>query len=123
MKEIFNDILDISDVKAAIFIDENNEIKIEGYTTSPEPNLNPLDLAAFINTIGAHSETEIHFDNLRLYIRKIETGHILVITGFNVQMAMVRLNCDVLEPLIKSKLEKPSGIGRFFKKKNIKGFK
>ncbi len=116
MKEVFNDILGISDVKAAIFIDANNEIKIEGYTTSPEPNLNPLDLAAFINTIGAHSETEIHFDNLRLYIRKIKTGHILVITGFNVQMAMVRLNCDVLEPLIKSKFEKPTGIGRFFKK-------
>ncbi len=116
MKEIFNDILGINGVKGAVFIDENNEIKIEGYTTSPEPNLNPLDLAAFMNTIGAHSETEIHFDNLRLYIRKIETGHILIITGFNAQMAMVRLNCDVLEPLIKSQFEKPTGIGRFFKK-------
>jgi len=100
MKEIFNDILDISAVKGAIFIDKNNEIKIEGYTTLPEPNLNPLDLAAFMNTIGAH----------------IETDHILVITDFSVQMAMVRLNCDVLEPLIKSKLEKPTGISRFFKK-------
>ena len=116
MKAIFNDILDINDVKGAIFIDKNNEIKIEGYTTLPEPNLNPLDLAALMNTIGAHIETEIHFANLRLYIRKIKTGHILVITGFNVQMAMVRLNCDVLEPLIKSKFEKPTGIGRFFRK-------
>jgi hypothetical protein len=116
MREIFNDILDISAVKGAIFINKNNEIKIEGYTTLPEPNINPLDLAAFMNTIGAHIETELHFDNLRLYIRKIETGHILVITDFNVQMAMVRLNCDVLEPLIKSKLEKPTGISRFFKK-------
>ena len=116
MKTIFNDILDIKGIIGAIFIDKNNKIKIEGYNASPEPNLNPLDLAAFMNTIGAHSETEIHFDNLRLYIRKIETGHILVITGYNVQMAMVRLNCDVLEPLIKSKFGKPTGIGRFFKK-------
>ncbi len=116
MKEIFNDILGISDVNGVIFIDENNEIQIEGYTAVPEPNLSPLDLAAFMNTVGAHSETEIYFDNVRLYIRKIESGHILVITGFNVQMAMVRLNCDVLEPLIKSKFQKPTGIGRFFKK-------
>ena len=116
MKAIFNDILDINGVKGAIFIDKNNEIRIEGYNTSPPPNINPTDLAAFMNTIGAHSETELHFDNLRLYIRKFETGHILVITGYNVQMAMVRLNCDVLEPLIKSKFEKPTGIGRFFKK-------
>jgi len=116
MKAIFNDILEIKGVTGAIFIDKNNEIKIEGYNTAPEPNLKPLDLEAFMNTIGAHSETEIQFDNVRLYIRKIETGHLLVITGYNAQMAMVRLNCDVLEPLINSKFEKPTGIGRFFKK-------
>ena len=116
MKEIFNDILSIRDVKGAIFIDKNNEIKIGAYTVIPAPDLNPLDLAAFMKTIGAHRETEIHFDNLKLYIRKIKTGRILVITDFNVQMALVRLNCDVLDPLIKSKFEKPTGIGRFFKK-------
>lgn len=116
MKEIFNDILGIKGVTGVIFIDTNNEIKIESYTAAPEPNLDPLDLKAFMNTIGAHSETELHFDNLRLYIRKMTIGHILVITGYNAQMAMVRLNCDVLEPVIKSKFEKPTGIGRFFKK-------
>jgi hypothetical protein len=117
MKEIFNDILGISDVKGVIFIDKNNEIKIEGYSSGSPPNLNPLDLAAFMNTVGDNLETEIHFDNLSLYIRKIETGHLLVMTGFNAQMAMVRLNCDVLAPLIKAQFEKTSGIGRFFKKK------
>ena len=116
MKEIFNDILSIGDVKGAIFIDKKHEIKIEAYTVIPEPDLSKLDLAPFIRLIGAHRETELHYDNLKLYIRKIKTGHILVLTDFNVQMAMVRLNCDVLEPLIKSKFEKPTGIGRFSKK-------
>ncbi len=116
MNEIFNDILGVNDVKGVIFINENNEIKIEGYTIATAPNLNPLALAAFMNTIAGNRETEIYYDNLRLYIRKIETGHLVIITGFNAQMAMVRLNCDVLEPLIKSQFEKPSGIGRFFKK-------
>jgi len=116
MKEIFNDILGINDVKGAIFIDENSEIKIEGYNTVPAPQLNPMDLSAFINTIGGNAETEIHFENLRLYIRKIENGHLLIMTGFETQMAMVRLNCDVLAPLIKAQLEKPTGLGRFFKK-------
>ena len=117
MKEIFNDILGIDDVHGAMFIADNNEIKIQNFAPGkPVPNLNPLDLAAFINTIGANIETEIHFDKLRLYIRKIQTGHLLILTGYNVQMALVRLNCDVLEPLIKSQFEKPSGIGRFFKK-------
>lgn len=116
MKEIFKDILGISDVKGAIFIDTNREIKIEGYNTVPAPQLNPMDLSAFINTIDTNEETEIHFENLRLYIRKIENGHLLVMTGFDAQMAMVRLNCDVLAPLIKAQLEKPTGLGRFFKK-------
>ncbi len=116
MKAIFDDILEINDVKGAIFIDENNEVKIESYTVSPAPKLNPLDLSAFMNSLGANMETEIHFDNLRLYIRKIETGHIILMTGYSAQMAMVRLNCDVLAPLIKAQFEKPTGLGRFFKK-------
>ncbi len=116
MKEIFHDILEINDVKGAIFIDENNEIKIEAYTVLPAPQLNPLDLTAFMNSLGAQKETEIHFSNLRLYIRKIENGHIILLTGYQAQMAMVRLNCDVLAPLIKAQFEKPTGLGRFFKK-------
>jgi len=116
MKEIFNDLLSIDDVRGALFIDAHNEIKIERYTAAFMPNLNPLDLAAFMNAIGANSETEIHYDNLKLYIRKIETGHLLVVAGFGAQMAMVRLNCDVLAPLIKAQFEKPTGLGRFFKK-------
>jgi len=116
MKEIFSDILGINDVIGAIFIDANREIKIENYNTIPAPELNPMDLSAFINSIAANEETEIHFENLRLYIRKIENGHLLIMTGFDAQMAMVRLNCDVLAPLIKAQLEKPTGLGRFFKK-------
>jgi len=116
MKELFNDILGIDDVKGAIFIDDNREIKIEGYNTVPIPSLNPMDLSAFINAIAVNEETEIHFDNLRLYIRRIENGHLLIMTGFDTQMAMVRLNCDVLAPLIKAQFEKPTGLGRFFKK-------
>ena len=116
MKELFNDILGINDVKGVLFLDHNNEIKTQAYNVSPAPGLNPHDLSAFITALGGNQETEVHFDNLRLYIRKIETGHLVLMTGFNAQMAMVRLNCDVLAPLIKSHLEKPTGIGRFFKK-------
>ena len=117
MKDLFNDILSVSDVKGALFIDDHNEIKIESYAVGvPAPNLNAVDLAAFINTIATHIETEIYFDNLRLYIRKIETGHLIIIAGYNTQMALVRLNCDVLAPLIKAQIEKPTGLGRFFKK-------
>jgi len=35
MRELFNDILGIDDVEGAIFIDDNREIKIEGYNTVP----------------------------------------------------------------------------------------
>ena len=116
MKEVFKDILSINDVKGALYLDENSEIRIQAYTTSSAPDLSPHDLSAFINALGTNKESEIHFDNLRLYIRKIETGHILLMTGFNAPMAMVRLNCDVLVPQIKATFEKPSGIGRFFRK-------
>ena len=116
MNEIFNDILSVNDVKGVIFLDKKHEIKIQSYTVSPAPELKPHDLSAFINSLGINMETEIHFDNLRLYIRRIDNGHIILMTGFNAQMAMVRLNCDVLAPLIKSHFEKPTGLGRFFKK-------
>ena len=116
MKEIFNDILSINDVNGAFFLDKNSEIKIQAYTVSSAPELKPDDLSAFINSLGTYMETEIHFDNLRLYIRRIDTGHIILVTGFNAQMAMVRLNCEVLAPLIKSHFKKPTGLGRFFKK-------
>lgn len=116
MKEIFNDILAINDVKSAIFIDNQNEIKIESYAPGYKTDLSSLDLSAFIRAIGTHNETEIHFDNLKLYIRKIDIGWLLIVSGHNVPMAMVRLNCDVLTPVVKSQFEKPTGIGRFFKK-------
>jgi len=116
MSGIFDDILNVNDVKGALFLDENSEVKMQAYNVSPAPDFKPHDLSAFINSIGSNLETEIHFDNLRLYIRKIDPGHIILMTGFNAQMAMVRLNCDVLAPLIKSHFEKPTGIGRFFKK-------
>ena len=116
MKDIFNDILSINDVNGAVFLDENSEIKIQAYTVSSAPKLKPHDLSAFINSLGTNRETEIHFDNLRLYIRRVDTGHIILMTGFNAQMALVRLNCEVLAPLIKSHFKKPTGFGRFFKK-------
>ncbi len=116
MKDIFNDILNLNDVNGAIFLDENSDVKLQSYTFSPAPKLNPHDLTAFINSLGDNTETEIHFDNLRLYIKRIDTGHIILMTGYNAQMAMVRLNCDVLAPLIKSSFEKPTGIARFFRK-------
>jgi len=55
MKEIFNDILGINDVKGAIFIDNTNEVKIEGYALGYTATLSPLDLTAFILTIGANN--------------------------------------------------------------------
>ncbi len=116
MKELFNDIMGLKGVNGALFIDANRQIKLEAYNFSPAPRLKPHDLAAFIKALGDNKETELHFENLRLYIRKIETGHLFLLTGYNAQMALVRLNCDVLAPMIKAHLVKPTGIGRFFKK-------
>ncbi len=52
-------------------------------------------------------EADFVFENGRIYMRATEQGYLLVIMGPVVSIAMVKLNCDIILPHLKS--DKPGG--------------
>ncbi|MBL0714715.1 MAG: hypothetical protein JJV98_13555, partial [Desulfosarcina sp.] len=52
-------------------------------------------------------EADFVYENGRFYVRAIDRGYLLVIMGPVVSIAMVKLNCDIILPQLKT--EKPVG--------------
>ncbi|MEZ4578851.1 MAG: hypothetical protein R2875_12845 [Desulfobacterales bacterium] len=62
-------------------------------------------------------DTELVFDSARFYIKKSEIGFLIVIIGDNAPISMVRLNCEILLPML-SKIQPASKrFGKLLRKK------
>lgn len=70
----------------------------------------------FVETLGQVHEIEVVFERQKIYVRRTESGYLLIFMELSAPMAMVRLNCDMVIPALKM-ANKPKGLSRFFKKK------
>ncbi|MEZ4567096.1 MAG: hypothetical protein R2860_09060 [Desulfobacterales bacterium] len=67
--------------------------------------------------VRAVKDTELVFDSARFYIKKSEIGFLIVIIGDNAPISMVRLNCEILLPML-SKIQPASKrFGKLLRKK------
>lgn len=79
------------------------------------PEKSSLSWKMIIDSIEEFREMDLVFEKGRYYMRKTDTGFLLISMSHDVSMAMVKLNCDIVIPEIKKQLEGGKGLKRFFK--------
>ncbi len=117
MKNLFNDILEMEGVRGVMLISfEGAPIFMEMPGVAADKANDAAWWLAIIASLDGAREADLVFSKARLYIRKSDSGYIIIALESFTSVAMVRLNCDILLPSLKQTREQ-GGISRFFKKK------
>lgn len=121
MKDIFNEIHAIDNINASLFFSEDGNLILyeakdfTGYTSENIHEFSQtLDWKWIVYKFRDIVEAELVFTKYRVYIRKADSGFLVILMGLMAPIEVVRLNVDLLMPELNS-LKKSKGIGRFFK--------
>ena len=115
MKELFKDILELDGVKGIILLSFEGAIRFKNFSDSVPENLESKNWTMFIKNLDGIRETDLVFEEGRLYIRKSDLGYLMIWTSLFTPMAMLRLNCDIVLPSLMP-TKSPKSLARFFKK-------
>jgi len=115
MKELFKDILSVEGIKGVVLFSFKGEVLFKTFLSAIPEDPETRDWALFFDSIKKVSESDLIFEDGRMYLRKTELGFLVILMSSSAPLALVRLNCDVLLPSLKpAKISK--GLGRFFKR-------
>ena len=115
MKDVFRDIVGMDGVKSAMLLSFDGAILFEDFRESSAASLGPSDREGLLAALEGVRETDVVYRDGRLYIRRSDIGFLLVNMSAAASVAMLRLNCDILLPSLRSTVE-PKGMKRFFRK-------
>jgi hypothetical protein len=115
MKELFKDILNMEGVKGVLLLSLQGDIVFKEFLTPLHQKLESRDWKHFVGSLNGVRETDLVYENARIYIRKTGSGYLLILMDFFVSAAMVRLSCDILLPALKQ-MKGSKGFKRLFKK-------
>jgi hypothetical protein len=101
MKDLFNDILNIDQVEGALLIANDGTLVYNEFRKAFRVDSVKLDLPGLMDVLKDIREADILFREKRLYIRKAGIGSLIIIMGLAASSAMIRLNCDLILPLLK----------------------
>jgi hypothetical protein len=116
MKELFKDIMNVDGIEGVLLFTSEGKLIYNDVTTKRYTKPKESDWIAFINGLAGIREADLAFESMRMYIRKTDSGFLVILLANSASMAMVRLNCDILLPSLKQDAG-GKGIGRFFKLK------
>ena len=117
MKSIFSELLALDDVDGVMLFSFEGELMLKEFSSSaPGPLEDWHRWSLFIGSLKEVREAELVFERKRIYVRETDSGYLLIITGEFAPMAMMRLNCDLILPQIKT-MGRPRGLKRFFVRK------
>jgi len=117
MKELFNDILGIEDIRGVMLFSLDGEVIFSEFVSYPNISPEARDWHPFVEALIGVREGEFAFEKCRFYIRSTSLHCLMVIMDIFAPVSMVRLNCDLLLPSLQQ-TTKSKGLGQFFKKKN-----
>jgi len=110
MKEIFDDILAMEDVRGVVVF------SFEGEILFMEPNLEiEKSLPLFIQALGGIREVDLIFEKSRIYVRRTDTGYLVILLGLFASGAMLRLHVDMALPSMKER-GKGKGLRSLFRR-------
>ncbi len=115
MEKIFQDILSMDGVHGLVLLSEEGKVLFESLDdTKFLPEKSRLSWKMIIDSLEEFREMDLVFEKGRFYIRKTESGYLMISMGRNVSIAMVKLNCDIVIPEIKN-FKESKGLKRFFR--------
>lgn len=110
MKELFNDILAMEDVRGVAVSSPEGEILFS------EPSLEAGEsLSLFIRMLGSVREADLIFEKSRIYVRRTDTGYLVVHLEPFASGAMLRLHVDMVLPALKDR-GKGKGLRSLFRR-------
>ena len=115
MKELFTDILNMQGVRGVLLLSLKGAILYQETTVEGMPDPAKVNWKNILSTLDGIRETDLAFDQGRVYIRKTDLGYLLVPMSNQASVAMLRLNCDILLPSLKP-AKGTRGLKRLFKK-------
>jgi hypothetical protein len=125
MESLFEDLFSIEGVLGILVITDDGASEYIKFISPLAERIGDKNFSSFIkNSINLEAlreafdkalETLIIYEKLRLYVRKTQSGYLIVVMGMFVPVAMVRMNCQIIIPEL-DKMKKGKGLGRFFKK-------
>lgn len=120
MKEAFKNIIEFGDVEAIFYISKTSEaVHVSDNFKNEFSSISPSiieELDSTIKSIGSLDEAELIFSEKRIYIRRIEDSHLVIVLGFITPTSMLQLSCDISIPELSKQQNKPKGFSRFFKR-------
>ena len=116
MRKLFHDILSTKGVKGILLFSFSGDLIFKELTAPIYKESEFRKWSFFIESLEGMRETDLVFEKGRIYIRKTEIGYLVILMALFVPIAMIRLNCDILLPMLKQ-LKFSRKLGRFFKKK------
>ena len=115
MQELFKGILSLEGVKGLMLFSFVGDPVYREFNQAPPEGIEGRDWSMFIDLLAGMRETDLIFKKGRLYIRRTDVGYLVILMGFFVPIAMMRLQCDILLPSLKP-AKSTIGIRRLFKK-------
>jgi len=115
MKKRLKEILDIAEVQGVIYLSVNGELIFNEFKAAPPLPLETINWSPFILALHGIRETELIFENIKIYIRLADSGFLIVVSGKFTNTSLVRLNCDILLPQLPELKKKSKGFARFFR--------
>ncbi len=115
MRNLFKDILNTDGVKGILLLSFNGSLIFKEFLSNDLKEPQNVNWKRFISSLNGVRETDLVFDKGRIYIRKSEVGYLLIPMEINTSVAMIRLNCDIVLPLLKP-AKSSKRLKRLFKK-------
>ena len=120
MKDIFKDVMGIEGVHGLMVVSNEGSVMLSKFSSDfrqEEEKLSQINWEPFTIELGTIKDAELIYDNARFYIKKSETGFLIVIIGENAPISMVRLNCEILLPLLTKIQPASKRIGKILRRK------
>lgn len=120
MKDIFKDVMGIDGVHGLMVVSTEGSVMMSKFSTDfrdEEEQLSRINWEPFTIEMGGIKDAELIYDSARFYIKKSEIGFLIVIIGDNAPISMVRLNCEILLPMLTKIQPASKRIGKLLRKK------
>ena len=120
MKDIFKDVMGIEGVHGLMVVSNEGRVMLSKFSSDfrqEEEKLSQINWEPFTIELGTIKDAELIYDSARFYIKKSETGFLIVIIGENAPISMVRLNCEILLPLLTKIQPASKRIGKILRRK------
>ena len=120
MKDIFKDVMGIEGVHGLMVVSNEGSVMLSKFSSdfrSEEEKLSQINWTPFTIEMDGIKDAELIYDSARFYIKKSETGFLIVIIGDNAPISLVRLNCEILLPLLTKIQPASKRFGKILRKK------